>query len=81
MPKLPALKAKELAKIAERAGFVLDRTRGSHLVYFRDSDKKIVVVPKHRNKDLGTGITVAIIKQMELTSEEALRLLKKKSLV
>lgn len=76
MPRLPQLKAKELAKIAERSGFVFDRGKGSHRIYIRFSDRKVISIPFHTTKDLGRGLTAAVIKQIGLTAEEATRLLK-----
>ena len=45
MPKLPQVKAKEAIKVFERVGFVHERTRGSHYIMRRPSDKEKVVVP------------------------------------
>jgi predicted RNA binding protein YcfA (HicA-like mRNA interferase family) len=44
---LPAVTAKQVARIAERLGFVLRRQRGSHAVYVRASDRARVVIPMH----------------------------------
>ena len=76
MPRLPQLKAKELAKIAEHSGFVFDRQKGSHRIYIRFSDRKVISIPFHTTKDLGRGLTAAIIKQIGLTNEGVASLLK-----
>jgi predicted RNA binding protein YcfA (HicA-like mRNA interferase family) len=51
MSKLPALRPKELARVVRRLGFVLDRQKGSHAVYFHATDHRRVVIPMH-NWDL-----------------------------
>jgi predicted RNA binding protein YcfA (HicA-like mRNA interferase family) len=35
MSKLPPVRPKDLARVARKLGFVLDRQKGSHAVYFR----------------------------------------------
>ena len=49
----------------KRAGWVLDRVRGSHHVFKHPSRAGIVVVP-HPKKDLGAGLVAAIRKQAGL---------------
>ena len=45
--ELPAVTAKQDARIAERLGFALRRQRGSHAIYVRASDRARVVIPMH----------------------------------
>ena len=59
-----------VVRVAESIGFVLDRQRGSHAVYYRGSDKRRVVIPMHGAKDLKPGTLRAIIHDMGLTVEE-----------
>ena len=47
MPKIPSIRAREVVRVAESIGFVLDRQRGSHAVYYRASDKRRIVIPMH----------------------------------
>ena len=44
-PFLPQIKAKDLVRVAKQLGFELDRQKGSHAVFYRDSDKARVVIP------------------------------------
>jgi predicted RNA binding protein YcfA (HicA-like mRNA interferase family) len=62
MPKFPSLTAKEVIKILEGYGFVLDHSSGSHRVYYHAEMKKRVVVPFH-NRDIPKGTLFAILKQ------------------
>ncbi|XAE43875.1 type II toxin-antitoxin system HicA family toxin [Nguyenibacter vanlangensis] len=49
----------------ERAGWALDRVRGSHHV-FRHPDRPGIVVVPHPKKGLGGGLVAAIRKQARL---------------
>ena len=62
-------------KIAKKKGFVYEITHGSHFTFRRASDGKMLSIPSHKGKDLGRGITRAIIKDMGLTQEQFLKLL------
>ena len=61
MAKLPSIRAREVVRVAESIGFVLDRRRGSHAVYLRASDRRRVVIPMHGTKDLKPGTLRGII--------------------
>ena len=73
MPKLPALKPREVIKALVRAGFVFIRQKGSHRVYMKRNVG--ITVPFH-NKDLKIGTLRHIIKQSGLEVREFLGLLK-----
>jgi len=46
--QLRKVTVRELCAALERDGFVLDRQRGSHRVYYHPGDKRRVVIPCHR---------------------------------
>jgi predicted RNA binding protein YcfA (HicA-like mRNA interferase family) len=69
MPKLPSLTPKKLTKLLEQRGFVLDRIKGSHHIYYHPETKRRVVVPYHK-KDLPKGTLVEILKQAGIDQEE-----------
>jgi predicted RNA binding protein YcfA (HicA-like mRNA interferase family) len=71
MSKSPSLTPKELVKLLEQNGFVFDRSKGSHQIYFNQEKKLRVVVPMH-NKDLPTGTLHAILKQAGIDKNELL---------
>jgi len=60
-------------KALERAGFVVKRQEGSHVILRRTEPFAQLVVPDHKELDRGT--LRAIIRQADLTVEEFLRLL------
>jgi predicted RNA binding protein YcfA (HicA-like mRNA interferase family) len=68
MPKLPALTAKKIAKILEKDGFLLDRVKGSHHIYYHPATKRRVVVPFHK-KDLPKGTLLEILRQAGIDKE------------
>jgi len=78
MPKPPRFKPKELVKLALESGFILNRTKGSHFIYFRSSDQKSISIPIHGSENLGVGISHELIGQMDLTLDQALKILKRK---
>jgi predicted RNA binding protein YcfA (HicA-like mRNA interferase family) len=55
----------ELIRELHRAGWLLDRVRGSHHVFRHPTRPGHVVVP-HPKKDLGVGLVSAIRKQAGL---------------
>lgn len=69
MPKLPSLTPKEVIKILEKHGFMLDHSSGSHMVYYHSDKRKRVVVPFHRH-DLPKGTLVSTLKQADIDLDE-----------
>lgn len=59
------MKSVDLIRELEKAGWTLDRIRGSHHIFRHDAKPGIVVVP-HPKKDLGIGLVAAIRKQAGL---------------
>ena len=70
------LTGKEVAKAAERLGFVYSHTTGSHMVY-KHSDGRKTTIPHHAGEEIGPGLLNKIIKKdLKLTREEFLKHLK-----
>ena len=75
MPKLPLLKAKELAKALQKLGFSLVRQQGSHM-FFKHPDGRTTVVPNHAGEEIDRGLLNKIIrKDLQMTREEFMKLL------
>jgi predicted RNA binding protein YcfA (HicA-like mRNA interferase family) len=72
--ELPALRAKEVVTILEKAGFVQWRQKGSHLTMYRESDRRVLTVPIRFAKTVPKGTLHAVIKQAGLTRDEFLKL-------
>lgn len=69
MSKLPVLTLQALIKILQQKGFVLDRVKGSHHIYFHPVSKRRAVVPLHKS-DLPKGTLIEILKEAGITREE-----------
>ncbi len=69
MPRLPTLAPEKVIKLLEKNGFMLDRTKGSHHIYYNPETRKRAVVPLHK-KDLPRGTMFEILKQAGITKEE-----------
>jgi predicted RNA binding protein YcfA (HicA-like mRNA interferase family) len=74
MPKLPALTPQKIIKILERKGFILDRVKGSHHIYYHPDNKRRVIVPLHKT-DLPKGTFLEILKQAGMSKEELISFL------
>ncbi len=61
---MPDFSSKEIIRKLEKAGFILDRTKGSHHIYKHPNGKRIVV--PHPRKDLPKGTYYSILKQAGL---------------
>ena len=73
MSRLPSLAWRQVARALERTGFVFDRQRGSHMVYYHPETNRTVVIPRHR--EIKAGTLREILREANLTREEFRRLL------
>lgn len=69
MPRFPVVTAKQVVRVAEQLGFVLDRQSGSHAVYYRAHDKSRVVIPIHAGRTIKPKTLAGIIGDMGITLE------------
>jgi predicted RNA binding protein YcfA (HicA-like mRNA interferase family) len=69
MPKLPAVRPREIIRFLERKGFVLDHVSGSHFVYYHPVSKRRAVVPQH-NRDIPKGTLLSLLREAGFTREE-----------
>ena len=60
------MKAKELVKLLEGAGWELVRQEGSHMIFKHPDFRRPIPVPNHGNKDLKKGLVHKILKQAGL---------------
>jgi len=73
MSKLPQISGKECIKALNKAGFLIKRQKGNHIILFREDPWAEVVVPNHKVLDKGT--LRAIIRQAELDVHKFIELL------
>ena len=74
MPKLRLLSGNEVIKFCERNGFMISRTRGSHVNMSRSvaGNKQVITIPNHDEMDRGTLHSI-FRKLSSYISEEELR--------
>lgn len=75
MPNIPVISARKLIKVLKKKNFALHRIHGSHHIFVNLEEKLVVSVPIHKGRDLGRGITLAILKDAHISTEEFLKLI------
>jgi len=60
--KIPVIKGNELVRFLESIGFVISRTKGSH-VRMHSKDGRVTTVPIHKGKDIPKGLLRKIINE------------------
>lgn len=73
MSRLPTLDWQQVVKALERAGFVFDRQKGSHMVYYHPDTNRTAGIPRHR--EIKAGTLREILREADLTRVEFRRLL------
>lgn len=69
MPDLPSFTPNNLIRVLEKIGFIMDRSKGSHRLYYHPKTKRRVIIPFHR-KDIPKGTFFEILRQAGITKEE-----------
>jgi predicted RNA binding protein YcfA (HicA-like mRNA interferase family) len=69
MPKLPAVRRREITRFLERKDFILDHLSGSHSIYYHPVSKRRAVVPQH-NRDIPKGTLMSLLREAGFTREE-----------
>jgi predicted RNA binding protein YcfA (HicA-like mRNA interferase family) len=72
MPGLPVISGKEAVRAFERAGWVMKRQKGSHVIMLKQGSIASLSIPQH--KELTPGTLKALIRAAGLTVEEFNRL-------
>ena len=74
MSKLPSLTEKEVVSLLKKVGFIVERQRGSH-VFLKHDDGRATVVPIHSGERIGPGLLSKILRDVEMTKDELLKIL------
>lgn len=69
MSRLKLVPYRDLAKIAEAAGFEWVRNRGSHNT-FRSADGRVIVIPDHGKQVIVRPLLRRLVRDMGLTIDE-----------
>ena len=72
MPKFAQVRSRDLIKALMRSGFTIDHQTGSHVVLYRDTDRKRAVVPLHV-KVIPKGTFAAILREAGISKDELSR--------
>lgn len=75
MPRKPVVTGKEAIRALERAGFLFDRQRGSHVMMWHPQSRRTVTVPVHAGETLGPKTLHSILRQAGLSAEDFRELL------
>ncbi len=73
MPNIPSFKPRELIKKFKKAGYIIDRQKGSHVILYKPTEGKRLTIPMHI-REMPKGTLLSIVKQAGLTKEEFLKL-------
>jgi predicted RNA binding protein YcfA (HicA-like mRNA interferase family) len=73
--RLPVVKVKTFEKLLFHLGFETKRRSGSH-VFYRHPDGRYTTLPHHGNQDIGRSLTRQILREIEITPEQFINLLK-----
>lgn len=74
MSRLPVLSGREVVRVLEKLGYVVDRQRGSHIQLRQaTAPYRRLTVPDHR--EVARGLLRALIRDAGLTVESFLKLL------
>jgi predicted RNA binding protein YcfA (HicA-like mRNA interferase family) len=73
MSKLPSLTGKEIISLLKKDGFFIDRQRGSHM-FLKHNDGRATVVPIHSGETIGSGLLSKILRDIEMTKADLLKL-------
>lgn len=75
MSRLPIVKARTMEKLLLRLGFIVVRQKGSH-IFYRHPDGRTTTVPHHRGKDLARPLIREILREIELSPDEFIKVLR-----
>lgn len=76
MSKIPPIKPEKMIKILKEFGFKPIRQKGSHIILMNEERKRIVI-PLHKGKDLKPALVKIILKQAGIKREKFLEMLQK----
>ena len=74
MSKYSAVTGKALIAALKRAGFLVQRVKGSHH-FLRHPDGRTTVVPVHSGESIGPGLLAKVLRDVDLTRNEVEELL------
>jgi predicted RNA binding protein YcfA (HicA-like mRNA interferase family) len=77
MPKIPPVKDREFIRVLKKLGFFEHPERGTSHLVFKHPDGRRTTVSRHPGKDIPRGTLYAIIRDIKISAEEFIGLIKK----
>ncbi len=74
MSKRPSLTGNQVVSLLKKVGFIVERQRGSH-VFLKHDDGRATVVPIHSGETIGPGLLSKVLRDVEMTKDELLKIL------
>ncbi len=72
--RLPTLKARDIMRVLRKLGFYEVRQKGSHAC-FKHPDGRFTLAPRHGGEDIGRGLLRQILREINISPEDFLKLL------
>lgn len=76
MTNFPTITGHKLIKVLSKLGYKVIRQKGSH-AFIRNEHGKCNVIPLHKGCDLGIGLLRKILKDLDISVNDFLKLLQK----
>ena len=73
MGNLKSYSGKELINILQKLGFVVLRQKGSHN-FLEHHDGRRTVIPVHNNENIGIGLFLKILKDIDMSKDDFMKL-------
>ena len=67
---MKSISGRKFCKIVEKKGWVLRKITGSHHIYEKPGEQKIISIPVHKNQDLKIGTLKALMKIAEFKESD-----------
>jgi predicted RNA binding protein YcfA (HicA-like mRNA interferase family) len=72
--RLPTLKARDLIRALKKLGFNEVRQKGGH-IFFKHPDGRFTLVTHHGREDISRGLLRQILREINISPDELLRVL------
>ena len=73
MTQYPSFTGKQLVALLRKKDFLSIRQKGSH-VFMQHPDGRATVVPVHSGETIGPGLLAKILKDVEMTKDELIKI-------
>lgn len=76
MPKLPVIRDRHLIRVLKKLEFLERTERGTSHLVFKHQDGRITTVSRHSGKDIPRGTLRSILRDIDISPEQFIKLLK-----